>query len=382
MNKEKKLKIFLVVFVLLAIILAAYIFYDKVILTNNYTTDFKEELKDEQENINKEYYVLNDEKKQKKYIVSKEKDTYDVVYDIDDSNYIGVYDNKIYYTQNDKINYIDLSENTLKEKQWISKPNIDGYDDGDYLITKAVIVKDNMYFSYSAGGMGLYSLKMNAKDISEAIKVLDDNDMSDWWFSEDELNIYYVPEYTPNTKVVPKVYNIKNKTKNQLLEHDKYRDAESIKYVDNKIIYYYLESDLYDSNYNKIYSCNCTPYHKLYILDVNTKETNFISNISREKYFAISDIYNGKLYYMKDNVSIYQYDINNKTEIKYYDDIKSNKDVVGIKAISEQVLKIYYNFGEIEYIINGELKSPENLNVKMLDNQINTYNIYDLIKIK
>ena len=85
---------------------------------------------------------------------------------------------------------------------------------------------------------------------------------------------------------------------------------------------------------------------------------------------------------MKDNVSIYQYDINNKTEIKYYDDIKSNKDVVGIKAISEQVLKIYYNFGEIEYIINGELKSPENLNVKMLDNQINTYNIYDLIKIK
>ena len=252
MNKEKKLKIFLVVFVLLAIILAAYIFYDKVILTNNYTTDFKEELKDEQENINKEYYVLNDEKKQKKYIVSKEKDTYDVVYDIDDSNYIGVYDNKIYYTQNDKINYIDLSENTLKEKQWISKPNIDGYDDGDYLITKAVIVKDNMYFSYSAGGMGLYSLKMNAKDISEAIKVLDDNDMSDWWFSEDELNIYYVPEYTPNTKVVPKVYNIKNKTKNQLLEHDKYRDAESIKYVDNKIIYYYLESDLYDSNYNLV----------------------------------------------------------------------------------------------------------------------------------
>ena len=382
MNKEKKLKTFLVIFVLLAGLISGYIVYDKIVLGNN-TNKHQKELTEEKVNLKKEYYLLNDEKNRKEYVVAREENEYNVVYDINDGNYIGLYDNKIYYNYGKNINYLDLSENVLVEKNWVSSPcaEISARCD-DYLFSDTVIVNDKLYFGYSSGGLGYHSLNMNAKNINEATKILVDNDLTEKWIDEKTLKIYYSPEYSNNTRKVPKEYDIKNETTTQLLEPNKYSDAEIIKYYDNKIIYYYYHNDLYNSNLEKIYSCNCTPHYELYVLDVNTKETNFISNISREDYFPIADIKNEKIYYMKDKNSIYEYDINSKTEKKYYDDIKLDKDVVNITAISEQVLKIYYNFGEIEYIINGESKSPEIMNVKMLDNKINTYNIYDLLKIK
>ena len=97
---------------------------------------------------------------------------YEVVYKVKD-NYIGIYDNKVYFS-NTSIKYVDLSDDTLQEKEWVKIPQPSCKNDCDPLeIDESVIIGDEMFFnldSSAAGGDetdGLLSLNMKATSFEE-----------------------------------------------------------------------------------------------------------------------------------------------------------------------------------------------------------------------
>ena len=176
MEKHKFLYILIGILSVLVLMAVGYIVYD-----NNVTNT------DINENGNKEYKVLTEDSKM--YLVEKKDNSYKVVYNFKEIiNYIGIYKNKLYYSDT-KIKYIDLNSNTLTEKVWLEIPQIECEENCTANeIDKSVIVGDTLYFnigSFAAGTDkldGLLSLSMNDSEFSE-YKII--SPLAEEWFVDE-----------------------------------------------------------------------------------------------------------------------------------------------------------------------------------------------------
>ena len=370
---NKKLKILIIVLTILTIGLTGYIIYDKITekdLSN--INDNVEDTKDNEISENEKYKILNDENKH--YLVKLENSNYNVIYEFEESygfHYIGIYNNKLYYSEEDSIKYLVLENENVIKKEWIKIPQ---YDFLVPAITQSKIIGDSLYFSINSFGGGnnptdgILKLSMNANDFNEYLQIIDDADLSQWYVNEEE-NIIYYEKFNYGNGIIPYEYNIKTNEKKQLFDIE----PEGILYGNGKILYYIHESDRYDSDWNLIYSCHCKPHYELYAYDINTKKIDLITdNINENKngnITAIADIANEKIYYYTSNGKIYIYNTSDKSSTEYYT-LNNNSSYRGFYFLDDEKTMVIWNDGSIEdqYVVNGKIKdSLENINVVMKD---------------
>ncbi len=395
-NIGKNNKIIMIVFILLIILillLVGYITYDKIIAksgnspTNENNID--KELNDSVLNNSldsKGYKIIKDDKNNKKYLVEKDGSGYKVSYDFDYYiHYIGIYDDKLYYSDQKAIKYLTLSDNNLTENIWVELPKIYNYKMG---IEKSAIIDDTLYFNFGIyNGVndkytGLLSLNMDAKNFDEYKQVINDVDEDKWYADENNSTIYYA-QFNGGMGVIIYELDINNNTKTKLIDTPY---IEDIAYSNGKILYFLYESDRYDSNWNKIYSCNCTPHNEIYIYDVNSKQTSLIAKTTKDdlgSLYGQAQFNDNKVYYI-DNGVIYSYENEN---IKKYYTLSDVENYYAFNFINSNTMKIVFETkinetqlgSRTEYVVDGNsVGSLDKINVTMMDNSVNQFTIEDL----
>ncbi len=126
-----------------------------------------------------------------KYNIKKYGNNYKVVFNFnEEDNYIGVYNNKIYYSNGISINYIDFSNNEISDNKWLKLPKIECSDETEIcmpnlIIEKALIRNDTLFFSFLdyKESRGLLSINMNAKDFNEYKQIIYTNDFIYWYIN-------------------------------------------------------------------------------------------------------------------------------------------------------------------------------------------------------
>lgn len=360
MEKHKFLYILIGVLSMLILVLIGYIVYD------NTNTDINE-------NDNKEYKVLTEDSKM--YLVEKKDNSYKVVYNFKEIiNYIGIYKNKLYYSDT-KIKYIDLNSNTLTEKVWLEIPQIECEENCTANeIDKSVIVGDTLYFnigSFAAGTDkldGLLSLSMNASEFSE-YKIISPL-AEEWFMDEFGENIYYMNFYREDNAVYK--YNISSNNKQKLFNIASYLDH--ISYVSNNVIYYNFTKD------------------ELSLFNLNSSEMVALANnlkdvtTSNNSMWGISSTVGKNLYYYDGNGNIVKYDIENGNKTNYYK-IEDTFYYRGYNFYDDNNFEITYDCHKNdnqehnctktnEYISNNKIVNqfPE-INVIMLDGSSKMFTI-------
>ena len=250
-------------------------------------------------------------------------------------------------------------------------------------IYKSAIVDDTLYFSFgeTTGGSdkydGILSLSMNSKSFDNYKQIIADVDLNKWYIDENSKKIYYAKLNSGNG-IIPYEYSIEEGVSVEI-SNKKY--IYDIKYDSGKLLYYTYESDKYDADWNKIYTCNCTPHYELFIYDPNTKKDDLITSDIKDNKNGnmsyIADMINGKIFYYTSDGKIHQYYYDNKSSADYYT-IEKKSSYRGFSFIDDKTLKVFYNGGNDQYVENGKnVDSLKEVTITMLDGSINTFTVED-----
>ena len=341
----------LIVFMIISLLLAGYIVYDKCLKKEEKDDPVEERQNQEENNIEKEessrYAVIYDwgyNYKLKKdvnyfYLVQEIKDEYKVIHDFgttDNKSYIGFYDNKFYFTDEYFIKYIDFSNN-FEEKTWIELPNLDEHQDLSFVISEAAIIGDRLYFSlgYYNQGLdktdGLLYLDFTAKSFDEYKQVI--NEVEQWYFSDTKDKIYY----QTNDGVYELVIASNKKTK--LIDFDSMQYnllTKDIFYFKNKIFY------SYDST--------------LYMNDISSKNTAIVTKnfyVDGGLLTNVMESLNNKLYYYTTEGKIYLLDVDINKSTLYHE--ISNKDIYStFRILDDGTMVIYQDHNPNKYLVDGK----------------------------
>lgn len=386
-KNNKGLVVLLVIFVILTLVLGGFILYDKVLSNENSDVNNNSNENNSNESIDSiNFKFLDDNKNNKQYIVKFNENKYEVVYNLGENiHYIGIYNNKFYYSDT-SIKYVDLNSENLSEKVLLEIPQPTECSHGcaaNY-ISKSAIINDTLYFSFSgfAGGTdkydGVLSISMNSNNFNDCKQIIADADLDKWYINEDNTKIYYA-KFNYGNGVIPYEYNIQSGNSTQLSD---VKYISDIMYNNGKLLYYFYESDRFDANWNKIYSCNCIPHYELYIYDVNNKNIDLITKEINENKNGnltdIADMINGKIYYYTSDGKIHQYNYNTKSSSDYYS-VSNNSNYRGFNFIDENTMKIHFENRTNQLVVNGKnVDSLDEIKITMLDNSVETFTIENL----
>lgn len=392
-NKKKNIVLCVIIGILivLLLLLGGYIIYDKSLNSTNNNVINSDTSNIQNDLINDKYRILNDSNgndvnyDDNNYLIKlNSKNSYDVVYEFGDHfEYIGVYDNKIYYSTSVQssegyevyIKYISLDSDTFNETIWLEIPQPNCFPDSigcaSNELGSSIIINDTLYFNFNSfsGGSseydGLMSLNMNAKNFDE-YKNIEKHTAAMYGWCINKNNIYYIEDYK---KLVEQ--NITSNTKKILLE---FGNEASFNYLvcDNEKI-------LYNSFVSTLYNENTRSHHELYLYNTNNNNNTLITDKIYENFgggiHSIANIINGKIYYRIGN-KIYLYNENDKSDNVFYTTNNSFGEVYQFFFINENIMKIRYKGMKVQYVINGqEVSSIDTINVKMNDGTIKTYTI-------
>ena len=376
---SKKKNILIIILSILLLILGGYLIYDKFLSNQDITNN-------NENNNYKNFKYLNDAKNNKQYIVKINGNKYEVVYDLgEDTHYIGIYNGKFYYSDT-RIKYIDLNNENLSEEVLLKIPqsseNPPAYQ--ARYISDSAIIGDTLYFNLNmfSGGKekydGILSINLNSNTFDDHKQVIADAELGKWYTSEDNSKIYYA-KFNSNKGIIPYEYDIKTGTHTQLSEKEYIYD---IMYENGKLLYYTREADRYDTNRNKIYSCNCTPHYELYIYDTKDKTTDLITKEIYDNkngcFSDIADMIDGKIYYYTSDGIIHQYNYETKKSSDYYV-VPNNSIYRGFNFIDKDTMKISFEEEIKQFVINGKnVDSINEIEITMLDNSVETYTIENL----
>lgn len=301
----------LLMFTILTFILGDYILYYKFFSKTNDKISDKNSSKiveDKKYKEYKEYKVLSDN--DKAYLVIKDNENYKVVSDLGDNiHYIGIYNNKLYFSDS-TIKYIDLTDPNLTKNIWLEIPQPDCSDNTEICpsvnICDSKISGNNLYFntcSFAAGGDdldGLLSINMNSSKFSNFKKI---SSLAEEWFVDEKgENVYYMNFYRDDNTVYK--YNIESNNSEKLFNTTSYFDH--IDYISNNIIYYNEVKD------------------ELSLFNVTSRTSTILANNLSEvtgynnSMWGISSVVGKNLYYYDGKGTIMKYNSKNGNKTSYY----------------------------------------------------------------
>lgn len=329
-----------------------------------------------------EYFVLDNTEEfslQKElYYVQKQDSNYKVISKLSGNHIyhiIGYYNNKFYYiSQADdeigiEIRYIDLDDDN-KIKSWISIPqpawcaDEDGYRYGceGVYIGKSKIVGDTLYFNMVSTD-GLSSINMDATNFDQHIDIDDQINAYDWYFDDNNKNIYILYNVIDGGGAYK--YNISTGKKIMLFDTDHLFD--SIKYVNEKLVYYSHDDDT------------------LYVYDIkNKKLTKLYSGFSltmrvSDGFGEIYTVSDTNIYYYGGEGKIMKYDTEKNKSALFYEMTNYSKyrelNYIG----NNETIQITYGLTDNVYVRDGKLTDLDNFDVLMLDGTTKQFNEKQII---
>lgn len=280
----------------------------------------------------------------------------------------GEYDGKLYYADNDSLNYIDMTDPEHPVTTWLAFEKTDDYVGEIYkTMTFMRMVDDTIYFTYNwaypgEDDYGLHGMRVTDEH-PKAFMISPEIGMggtSDWAVDADNKIIYFNESLDYNQKELYK-YDIETGEKELILT-----GMTSVKFKDHYLVCKYSEG--------------------VCLYDTETGEAVYLSEVG-EPYngltYGLADIANGDVYFKAGN-DIVKYDNGNKTVV--YTSPKD--DFYGFTFLTDGIIELIYYDNPGNYLVNGEIHSDLELigdfKVQMYDGEMGYYtvaNIYALQQI-
>lgn len=386
----------LIVFMVISLLLAGFIVYDKCLKKEKIKEPEKQEEVSKPEETSKEkelelidnYRIISKRVEAYQddfYLVKKSTPGSDYDYEVvkylgrtfkDFEYYFGFYNSRIYYSDLENIKYIDLTDKNLAEKIWIKVPKeetIAGLETAFEL--GAQIVGDSLYIRhYESNNLGYLSL--NAKSFDEYKEIVRENNSIEDWIVVGEEDIYYAAfDYEVEHTSVLYHYNTKSKETKKVMvlgsNHDFF-------YVNGNIVYC-KETNEKKSAHEYV--------HNLFAYNPSTTSTLKISDIIFDAYDKTCGDYftarGDNVYYYDDHGTIFKYNMIDGTSSEYYKLVVKTDRPQGMYFVDDDNMMFYYYPSKVEYASNGEkVESLPNKKVLMLDNTVKYFgiNVFGSIK--
>ena len=155
---------------------------------------------------------------------------------------IGIYENKLYFTNDDGIYYIDLAQSPFIKNEWIKYREFDVEheampEDGGSFVSKEkehifdpYMVDGEIYFNFSSSEYGLQKISINSKSLDDSVKVVDDC-FGNYVIDTNNKILYYLKRNVPYDNLYR--YDLQTNTEELMFEK-----VEGFRFKDNKILYY------------------------------------------------------------------------------------------------------------------------------------------------
>jgi hypothetical protein len=273
---------------------------------------------------------------------------------------IGVYQNKLYFTDNEGFAYVDLSDNNYTRTSWIN------YDKKPSDILREFVIKnDKLYFCKgvvntddsinSSHIYSIYSIGFTDVSLDNAIKIIDNATIVK--INDDKDLLYYMSGYTPNNSIESLYeYNLISREAKLLISNPRYYSIED-------------PNILYSEGFGEA----------LYLYNIETNKSFMVS-----EYVDSFAIKNNDIYYVNENEGkLVKYDNGKNTVIYTYSDkddpdyrfsdISFKNDIMILGFAKNDPV----DGGSMEkYIVDGQIQEEvPTISVTMLDGTTKTYTI-------
>lgn len=396
-SPKKSYRGLLIIFMIISLFLAGFIVYDKALkkeeIPKQVETNIDED-KNQQNNNESEvveelidnYKIISETVegyKKKFYLVKKSASSthdYEVVKYLGKTlenfeSYFGFYNNKIYYSDEQNIKYIDLTDKSLTEKIWVKLPKEDDALDGPVTaFNDAMIMGDSLYLtSYEDSQLGYLSLNASSFDEYKAIENREAGSFVEDWIAIGDEDIYYsMFDYDVEKTSVLYKYNIKTK------------DVRKIMVLGASYTFYYTKDNIiYCKGTNERKSENEYVYN-LFAYNIGstktTKIADLIFNGRNELCSSYFTAHGTNAYYYNDG-AITKYNVINGSTSEYYK-VTTNY-VGGMRFIDDNNMIFMRYTNRKEYVSNGkQVESLPTFKVLMLNNGIKEFGMEVFSSIK
>ena len=337
--------------------------------------------------VYKEFAVAKSDDKTINFIIAKDEDNNwnEIIEKKQEILICGVYNNKLYYSDEDGLKYIDLNNSQFSETKWLNYKEYQAYDNGGMkklAISKATMIDDTIYFEYntSAGGGdstdGIQTIKITDNSMDNAKQFIAKVDMGNWEIDTDNRILYFI-EFEHSLAGRLYKYNLVTNEQSKLFDKVVSFDVES-----NKILYYI---------YNQTTIPNANGYYPatydLYLYDLNSKENKLI-NSSKEgslsgSLWSYAEYHNNDVYY-KSGSSIVKYS-NGKNDVIYtYSSSDGGEYLYGFQFVDENIIELVLQMADNKYLVDGKVVSGtteiSTITVKMTNGSTKTFTTNNIVK--
>lgn len=245
---------------------------------------------------------------------------------------LGVYQNRLYYHDDNGLKYVDLNKEEFESTTWINYQN-NGIDDIDKIFDAAMI-NDTVYFSKYPSSE-LLKLSINETNFNNATEVLQDVSSNDWKIDTENEIVYYIDYYNNGLYK----YNLKTNKNEKLFDGE----IQELELCNNYVVY---STD--------------AEQEELYIYDLKSKRNILVSDTYVwGNAFNKLQIYNNDFYYI-DNGKLIKYDSGSKDVIYTHDNL------VSFFILDDNLIELELYYADEEkteelYLIDGKIskESPE-----------------------
>lgn len=267
---------------------------------------------------------------------------------------IGIYENKLYFTNDDGIYYIDLVQSPFIKNEWIKYREFDVEheampEDGGSFVSKEkehifdpYMVDGEIYFNFSSSEYGLQKISINSKSLDDSVKVVDDC-FGNYVIDTNNKILYYLKRNVPYDNLYR--YDLQTNTEELMFEK-----VEGFRFKDNKILYYGKNapdsSDIYEEY---------EPDYYIYLYDIGTKTNELISynkndNNMTNSIYNNADYIDGNVYY-KRGALIEKYNGGNNNIIYSHSAATAMNEFYGFNFINDDIIEIILQGQKDKYIL-------------------------------
>lgn len=323
---------------------------------NNEFTEFKIGISDYEKYKDLSYSeMLTAEQENVAYIVGKnENGTWKIILHENVNDIIGKYENKLYFTNDDGIYYIDLTQSPFIKNEWIKYREFDveheamPTDGGSFIskekehIFSPYMVDGEIYFNFSSSEYGLQKININSKSLDDSVKVVDEC-FGNYVIDTNNKILYYLKRSIPYDNL----YRYDLQTNSEELMFEK---VEGFRFKDNKILYYGKNapdlSDIYEEY---------EPDYYIYLYDIGTK-TNQLISYNKNVNNMTNDIYNNADYidgdvYYKIGALIEKYNGGNNDIIYSHSAATAMNEFYGFSFINDDIIEVELQGQKDKYIL-------------------------------
>ena len=358
-KKNKQKKIILILAVIISVILLfcglIYISNNNIYLNKEYNVEnIKDDFIIEHEN---KYSIITDKKTNEAYIIKiNENNGFEELIKTQANPHIlGIYNNRLYYSDDEELAYIELNNKSYNKINCISFKNardeyLTGYPDFEISsVGQGFILNKNVYFTDGATpSSNLYKIDINETDLKNSVTVIDDAISFGKWNIDLKNEFVYYAKYNENYSIDIYKYNINTNKKEKIIEK-----LDSFEF-NNSYILYVKENE----------------NNKLYLYNIKDKSNKLICETFRySPTVSRALFYNDDIYYINQTRLIkYNSGSNN---IVYSED---TEEMYGINAIDKNIIEIIYLSGKTKYLVDGKITNEQpSISVLMKNEQLKKF---------